>query len=185
MAETTSEKLLKDTINKLKKEGKIINGNKYFQQVRGQFRTKAPMDFYIVDNDYHTHNIEVKEKGGITLPYSHFKDEQRRLLNHGIDNYTKYWLLIRFFSSDYNRNNAHYFERYFLCDGRIAPDMGDSGSISMNDLLENEMVIEIASRMQGATKGIVEDAGLTTRENPTEGFSMFLKFLTQFEELKG
>lgn len=170
---TDSEKLLGDTLRKLEHEGTIQWGHKLEAQVRNNFRTPAPIDFLIVHNDRY-YPVEVKEQGRNSIPFGHFKDEQRRLL-HELPNAL---VLLRYFSADYNRNNFHYFEHYILARGEDwCPKLGEKGGLKLKDLLQSEEIIQLASHQNGVKKGFGDEAGLTTRDNLITGLENLIDAL--------
>lgn len=171
---TESEKILADTLRRLERDGEIQWGHKFEAQIHGKFRTPAPIDFLIVHDGIY-YPLEVKEQGAISIPFGHFKDEQRRLLN-ALPNAL---MLLRYFSSDYTRNNLHYFEHYFLVRGADwCPVLEETGGgVKLSSLLSSDRAVHLANHQNGIKAGFDEEAGLTSRDNPSTGLSGFLEAL--------
>lgn len=163
MAETDSEKILKDTLIALENRGAI----KWFHRYKQQY-SRAPLDFEVWLNNGEVHHVEAKETQGTTLPFGNFDAEQRDLLHHRENT----WLLVRYYSGEYTRAHSHYYEQWFWLPGDMAPSDRDKGSsLRMNDLLEARPDCRIAYHEHGRVVGISEDAGCTTQGNPSKGLT--------------
>lgn len=175
---TESEKLVADTLRLAERDGRIQWGHKFEAQIRGKFRTPAPIDFLIVHEDIY-YPVEVKEQGAISIPFGHFKPEQKRLLN-ALPNAL---MVLRYFSSDYTRNNLHYFEHYFLARGsRWCPEPEEKGGgVKFSSLLESDSAVHLASHQNGIKTGFDEGAGLTSRDNPSMGLPRLIEALESEE----
>ena len=176
MAETYSEKVVKDTLHYLEANG-YLELRIRLHQVSGQrYSSRAPMDFMAATTDGQLHVIEVKEVGKPTMPFGQFDTHQRRLL-HAIDNA---WAVLRFYDGEHNRNHSRYWEEWFWTTSEVVPEPGERGSINLKRLAQKarsaerptlDGVTHIAGYAYGEKWGFSERRGLTTRDNPTEGLT--------------
>jgi hypothetical protein len=165
--ETESEKLVKDTLHHLQETGQIVYGHKIVQLgFRGQ-GTPGAVDFLMVLNDGRTVLLEVKEAASTNIQYSRFskKTRQRAVVAQAND----CLVVVRFYNGNTNRGSDKYYELYHLLPPRTIP-MDKSGSVRMS-----ECPVAIAGQRVGRRVfGLSDDAGLSTRGNPTQGIIDFL-----------
>lgn len=157
--ETDSEKLLKDTLNYMD-HNDLIQWHYRFSQ---KF-SPAPLDFEVWIGG-EVHHVEVKESQEERIRYSVFGEDQRRLLNLRSNTH----LLLRFYSGEYTRAHSDYYEYYLWCPGSKAPNPMSIGSIKLNSLIDSPSVYLVGWREGDQCGGIENNAGLTTRDNPSEG----------------
>lgn len=170
--ETQSEKILKDSLNYQLKQSNLIE----FQKVSTPRYQLEPIDFYIHSLDGRTHCVEVKETGSTTsITPNRFNDVQWEIMTHPIlnepDAHTRSWILAYFFDGDRTkRSTSSYYEYYFIVPG-IYADEDHGPPLSIEDLHQDERATLIGEWRHGSYHGISEDYGLSTKMNPTLGFS--------------
>ncbi|MFW6118837.1 MAG: NERD domain-containing protein [Planctomycetota bacterium] len=174
MAQTKSEKIVGDTLRKLQKDGEVLWGYKMEAQLRGQYRTPAPLDFLVVLADGTYVPIEVKEQTGLSIPWGHWKEEQRRLLRE----LPNAMMLLRY-TADLTRASLNYWDFWWLVAGAWAPPPGGSGGgvklSSIRDQDQREGAVQaVAAVVAGTSQGLDEGVGLSTRGNPTKGLPSLL-----------
>ena len=173
MAETLSEKVMKDTLHALEAGGRILWAMRCDQVSGYRYSSRAPIDFVVATLDGDLHAVEVKEVGRPTLPHGQFDEEQRRLLR----NLTNAWQLLRFYDGERTRAHSCYWEEWFWLPGRYCPPPDARGSTSLKELVararsdEYPQIERIAGYDYGERWGLEEDAGLTTRGNASLGLT--------------
>lgn len=165
MAETHSEKVVKDTLHKMEADGDILWQMRLKQVSGPAYSTKAPLDFVVATNDGVTHWIEVKEAGRPTMQFGQFKPKQRKLL-HNVNNT---WLVLRFYDGEHTRAHSCYWEEWCFLPGTEAPQPEEAGSLGVAQWVGTES--HLAGYKHGEKWGLSEDAGRTTRGNPSTGLT--------------
>gem|GEM_PF-7079946 len=176
--EPFSQKVFKDTLIKLEEDKKILWGHKLEAQVHGKFRTPAPLDFIVVSGNGTYFPVEVKEISSTNLSIDHFKTRQYELLQI----LPNAQILIAFMSPDKTKRNPDYWEEWFTIPGNKLSGIKEA-SVSRKKLRK-----EFEDNPEGDTQlvaefkhreyiGIEENAGQTTRGNPSKGLTN-IPFLT-------
>lgn len=165
--ETRSEKILKDTLRRLMTDQRIL----YWQKVTTPRYQPETIDFLAIDNQGGTHVIEVKESGTGIISQSRFNDQQQALLGHELLNHdgtgTRVWIVAMFYDGTRYRNSNAYYEQYFVLPGKYCLRKTISLGVCIN-APDVDLLAEYRGRDWLA--GIRKDGGLSTRNNPTEGF---------------
>lgn len=185
MAETRSEKLVKDTLNREVANGRLL----YYQNVHTSRYMSEPIDFVVVDETGATHLIEVKEGSESVGHHKMFrKIDQREILStpamqpDGGTGRTYAWVVIKLYNKDSTRASRNNFEYYFLTPGRIA----NVKRINFRDMLQaangnwaasEDIPVKLIGQVQHNdwVFGGSKEYGLTTKGNETEGLESLLK----------
>lgn len=169
MAETDSEKMIKDTLNRMLNEDKIL----YKQKANTPRYQKEPIDFIAVDNTGACHLIEVKANKTTTIGNSQFKDHQKEYLTKqelntisGGSGKTNAWIVAHFYRGDASRRDSNYYEHYFLLPGIYA---SDNLTISISECRNDKAVTFLGGYEYGEWVKIHEDFGLSTQGNDSKG----------------
>lgn len=171
MAITDSERVIRDTLRRLRLESEVL----FFQRYVTPRYFKEPVDFVVIDSSGRTHLIEVKETGGNSIARSQFKDYQYDLLsderlNHN-DPITTSTIIARFHSQDRTKNHSHYYDLYFAVPGDFV-EPGASGSITVSRCRDTDDAVFLGGYEHGGYVGAMEeDAGVSPDDNPKPGFT--------------
>ena len=176
--ETRSEKILKDTLHRLKMQRRVL----YWQKVTTPMYQPESIDFLVIDLHGRTHLIEVKESGTGVISQGRFNEHQQTLLGQGRLNSeesgTRVWIVAMFYDGSRYRNSNAYYEQYFWLPGKLSRRK----TISLGFCLTAPDVCLLAEyRGREWITGIHKDGGLSTRNNPTEGF-ITLPFLEKTQK---
>lgn len=166
--ETKSEKILKDTLHRLMTDNRLL----YWQKVTTPMYQPESIDFLVIDLRGRTHMIEVKESGTGVISQGRFNETQQVLLGqdrlNSEESGTRVWIVAMFYDCSRYRNANAYYEQYFWLPGKHSRRK----TISLGFCLTAPDVFLLAEyRGREWITGIHKDGGLSTRNNPTEGFS--------------
>lgn len=168
---TYSEKIVKDILHFLYQKKKILWYQKLNPEIRGKYRTAAPVDFLFIDLNKKVFFLEVKEHAGVNINTKTFAHHQLDIL----EKIPNCFLILRFFTDKYNKNNIHYFDDWYVVNTQIFKILEDQNKeiLNLNFLSIQKSRPEIKKIDKQDFK---KDAGLTEKKNLTLGIHNFLSY---------
>lgn len=172
MAETESEKVVKDTLKRIDNQEDVI----LKQNISTTKFSSETIDFFVVDNESRSHLIEVKESAETKLYESLFKDDQVEVLSSPIlnreESNTKPWIISRFYRKDVTRKSHDYFEYYFMLPGYYVQQ---DPSI---DQIRGAGDTHYLGGMKNGEREFIDDTyGISTQENESKGLPLLREVL--------